>query len=81
MLTEVKLELKELLKIHGHENQEHGVLTVDETTIMKGALDMKDKTADVCFIIIILDLKKEDFYAHSYLILFLFSYYYYWLCI
>ncbi len=42
------LELKELLKLHGHHGQgEGGVLTVDETTIMKGALDMKDKTCQV----------------------------------
>lgn len=33
------------MKLHGHENAEHGILTVDETTIMKGALDMKDKHA------------------------------------
>jgi len=38
-------ELKELITHHGNENVEHGILTMDETTIMKGALDMKDKTA------------------------------------
>eukprot|EP01111_Echinosteliopsis_oligospora_P008507 TRINITY_DN2423_c0_g2_i1.p1 TRINITY_DN2423_c0_g2~~TRINITY_DN2423_c0_g2_i1.p1 ORF type:complete len:605 (+),score=170.12 TRINITY_DN2423_c0_g2_i1:101-1915(+) len=40
-------ELKELLNLHGAPEESTGqaILTMDETTIMKGALDLKDKIA------------------------------------
>jgi metal transporter CNNM len=39
-------ELKELVMIHSEEK--HGPLSIDECTIIKGALDMKNKKATAC---------------------------------
>lgn len=48
LCTNVFAELKELLHLHGSAKDTHGgILTVDETTIMQGAIDMKDKVAQV----------------------------------
>ncbi len=47
-------ELKELVNIHGEDRE--GPLTVDETTIIKGALDMKYKTGTY----------QSDFYFFDY---------------
>lgn len=40
------IELKELVSIHGEAN--HGPLTLDEITIIKGALDLKNKKVASC---------------------------------
>lgn len=39
-------ELKELVNIHSDANHKGGILTVDETTVIKGALELKEKSVE-----------------------------------
>lgn len=61
------LELKELLGMHGPEkgqpapkNTGEPALTLDEVTIMKGALDMKDKVARYSTVLVLIVMARAS---------------------
>eukprot|EP01112_Ceratiomyxa_fruticulosa_P021732 TRINITY_DN7759_c0_g2_i1.p1 TRINITY_DN7759_c0_g2~~TRINITY_DN7759_c0_g2_i1.p1 ORF type:complete len:550 (-),score=113.58 TRINITY_DN7759_c0_g2_i1:82-1731(-) len=63
-------ELKELLSRHQEDSRAGGGLTVDETTIMKGALDMIDKKAhsimtplEEVFMVELMDSLTKEFFS------------------